>query len=91
MNGYGIGSNGEGFDLEGGMVMEAKGVYDAMSYRAGHQDGKQVGVKEGRKEAVDWFMRYGGNASIHYSDGVKARFDPPFEELQEKLKEWGIA
>ena len=46
--------------------------------------------KDGRRNVVEWFMRQGGKGPIRYTDGVKARFDPNWDELQSKLKDWGI-
>jgi len=48
------------------------------------------GRKAGRREVAEWFLKYGGAIGVRYSDGLKARFDPPWEELQAKLKSWGI-
>jgi len=50
------------------------------------EDGKNAGIKE----VVEWFMHHGGECPIRYSDGRKARFDPPWDELQAILKEWNI-
>ena len=47
--------------------------------------------QEGRQEVVDWFYSHGySGGSIEYTDGIKARFDPDWEELQAKLKDWDI-
>ena len=49
------------------------------------------GEKAGKREVVEWFLTHGySGGSIHYSDGVKARFDPPWDEWQAKLKEWNL-
>jgi len=51
----------------------------------------ELSFKEGGREVMKWFMTHGYSSdSIHYSDGIKARFDTSWVELQGKLKELGI-
>ena len=42
---------------------------------------------EGRREVIQWFLKHESGGVIKYADGLRARFDPPWEEWQELLKE----
>ena len=51
----------------------------------------EAGKQVGRQEVLDWFFANGySGGAIHYSDGVKARFDPPWDKLQAQLKSWKV-
>jgi len=50
----------------------------------------EISFKAGTTEVLDWFMSHGySGGPIEYSDGVKARFDPNWNDLTVKLVEWG--
>ena len=69
-----------------------------ISFGAGYRENekhegwcREVEYKRGLKEVVEWFYSNGySGGSIKYTEGTKARFDPDWKKLQNKLKEWGI-
>ena len=85
--------------IELGKCMDMVEAQAEISWKAAYKYALEGAVMEGayesikklgRQEVVEWFMKYGGGGLIRYSSGVKARFDPNWDELQSKLKDWGI-